>query len=148
MRVLIKKHVQGVGDKGDIRDVADGYAQNYLIPQGLAEPVSAVALERIRRENKQKSKEAEQDLERVEKLASDLEGYSIEFLAKASEEGRLYAAITAQKIVSKLKKKGFPIDKQHIVLPEPIKDLGDHEVRVQFPHGLEARIVVVIGEDM
>ncbi len=148
MKVVLKKEIKNLGKQGDIKEVADGYARNYLFPQNIAEPVTNVALARLAKEREGKAREAEEDLKRVEELITTLEGQSISFLAKASEEGVLYASISAQKIATKLKKKGFEVTKNNILLTEPIKELGDHEVIVQFPHGLESRIVVVVGEEI
>ena len=148
MKVVLKKPIPELGNKGEVCVVADGYARNYLIPRGFAEPATTEVLQLAGKEKVEKEKAAEQDLAHVESIASALEGQSVEFLVKASEEGRLYAAITPQKISTKLKKNGFPIDQKQIILSGALKELGDHEVLVRFPHGLEARIIVVVGEEL
>ncbi|MBN1779416.1 MAG: 50S ribosomal protein L9 [Candidatus Buchananbacteria bacterium] len=146
MRVILLKDVKDIGKKGDIKDVALGYARNFLLPQNLAQEATPDAVAKVAAESVKKAKLAEQDLEETEKLAARLEGQIVEVSAKANEQGSLYAAVPATKIVSALKAKGFDVRKEMIEVGH-IKEIGEHELLVSLSHGLEARLTLVVNEE-
>lgn len=146
MKVILLKNVPKLGIKDDIKEVALGYARNFLFPQGLAveaTPEGLAALE-IRKANAEKM--AEMDLQKTEELIRQLEGQVIEVTAKASDEGTLYAAVSPAKIVTALKNKGFIFSKDQIAAGH-IKELGEHEVKINLDHGLEAVITLIINAE-
>jgi large subunit ribosomal protein L9 len=145
MKVILLQSVEGLGKEGEIKEVALGYARNFLIPRGLAEEATEDLIAQIEKRKEKEAKVAEMDLVKTEKLASQLDGQEIEITAKASEEGRLYAAVTPAKIASELKAKGFEINVDQVLVPEPIKELGEYEVTLNLPHGLEAKITLIIS---
>ncbi|MBI4281625.1 50S ribosomal protein L9 [Candidatus Uhrbacteria bacterium] len=144
MKVVLLKNVEKLGLAGAVRDVAEGYARNLLFPKKLAVPATAEALAKATQLRNEREHAAELDLERVEDLAKRLDGFEMEFKEKANSHGTLFAAITRTKIITVLKKKGIVVAEKHIVLPHPLKEIGEHDVVVALPHGLEAMIRVII----
>lgn len=146
MKVILLKDVSEVGAQGDIKEVALGFARNYLIPQGLAQEATPAVIEKIEGQKAKKAKEAEKDLVETEKLAAAIEGQIIEISAKANEQGGLYGAVPTSKIVSALKEKGFDVDKE-MIRAEHIKEVGEHEIVLNLPHGLESRVTLIINPE-
>ena len=146
MKVLLLKNIKDIGNLGEVKNVADGYARNFLLPRGLAEMATAQNILRIRQTEERQEKLAERDLIQTEKLADKLSGIILEIPGKVNGRGRFYAAITAAKIVNKLKEKGFDIKKEQVALDEPIKEVGEYNVLINLSHGLESEITVVATE--
>lgn len=145
MKVVLLKNVEKLGLAGDVCDVAEGYARNFLFARKLATSATAEALAKAEQLRKEKEQRAELDLTRIEDRASRLDGFELEFKEKANEQGTLFAAVNAVKIAAALKKKGMPVSEKNIALPHPLKEVGEHEVRLELPHGLEATIRVIIS---
>lgn len=147
MRVILLKDIDKLGKKYDIKEVADGYARNFLIPKGLAKPVTKEALKWVEIQKEIEAKKAEEELKKVQDLASAIDGQEIIIPVKIGEEGQLFESITSQKISEKLKELGFDIKKSQIDLIEPIKELGEFPIKIHFEHNLEAEIRVIIVEE-
>lgn len=145
MKVLLIKDAFKLGKGGDVREVTDGYARNFLIPQGLAILATPQAEAEWKLKAEKTRCEAEENLKATQEIASRLDGYELEIVAKAGEDGVLYGGIGAQKIIDELKKKGFRIAKKQIDLPEPIKTAGEHKVVVKFPHNLETELTIIVN---
>lgn len=146
MKIILLKDIPNTGRRGDIKEVALGFARNYLFPRGLAQEATAEALRQLEEQKAKAAKEAEKDLAATEKLAAALEGQVIEISAKANDQGGLYGAVSPSKIAAALKEKGFVVGKEAIAA-EHIKEVGEHELVVRLPHGLEARITLVINSE-
>jgi len=146
MKVVLLKEVSHLGKKGDVKEVVDGYARNYLIPLGFALAATESNIAKIKEEIRRVEKQAEDDLVRVEKIAMDLDGLGIEIAGKVNDAGKLYAAIGPAQIAAKLKEKNFEIKKNQIVVKEPIKEPGEYEITVNLEHGLEAKINLIVSE--
>lgn len=146
MKVILLQHVPSLGEKDEVKEVALGYARNFLIPKGLAEEATDQAIAEIEAKKAREAKEAEMDLVKTEQLVQKLEGQIIEITAKASEEGTLYAAILPARIAAVLKEKGFEVRKEQIEVGH-IKELGEHEIVLNLDHGLEARITLIINPE-
>jgi large subunit ribosomal protein L9 len=147
MRVILLQDVEKLGKKYDIKEVADGYARNFLIPKGLAKPATEEALKWLETQKEIEAKKAEEDLKKVQEIASAVDDQEIIIPVKVGEEGQLFESITAQKISEKLKELGFDIKKTQIALLEPIKELGEFPVKIKFEHNLEAEIKVIVVEE-
>lgn len=144
MKVILLQNVPGMGKMDDIKDVADGYARNFLFPHHLAVPASAKATIELEQKHKRVTRDAENDLLDQQKLAEKMEGFEIEITERASSSGVLYAAVTAQSISKALKKKGFTVEPAQLRM-KPFKEAGPHPVKIVFRHGLEAEIIVLIS---
>lgn len=147
MKVIIIKNVQNLGNSGEIKNVADGYARNFLIPGGYAKIATKDAIKQVEELEEKKKKKAEEELKTAEELATKLENISVIIKAKAEKSGKLYAAINSEEISKALGKKGFNISEDKIIIKEPIKEIGDYEVMINLNHGLEARINVLVESE-
>ncbi len=146
MKVILLKEISGLGRQGDVKEVASGYARNFLFPKGLAETATDEKIKEAEEKRAKNAKDAELDLIDTQKLVKKLEGQTVEISAKASDEGTLYAAVSPVKIAKALQQKGLEVKKQQIKA-EHIKELGEHEITVELNHGLEARITLIINSE-
>ncbi len=147
MKVILRKDVKGLGKSGDVVNVKDGYARNYLIPNGLAYRFTEGYKKQVENEIKQNNKKLERKREEFKKLAKQLETVSLTITKKAGEEDKLFGSVTSADISEALKKEGFSIDKKYIVLTEPIKKLGTYDVKIHFFEDIETTIKVwVVSE--
>ena len=147
MRIILLQNVEKLGKKYDIKEVADGYARNFLIPKGLAKPATKENLKWLETQKEIEVKKAEEELKKVEAVATNIDGQEIIIPVKIGEEGQLFESITSQKIYEKLKELGFEIKKSQIDLTEPIKELGEYPVKIKFEHNLEAEIKIIVVEE-
>lgn len=148
MKIVLLKKVPGLGEKGEIKEVSDGYVRNFLLPKKLAKIASPDALDQLRQEKEQQAKAAELDLLKTQKTAEKLESLELEIRVKVNETGKLFGAVNKALILEKIKAKGIKnLTESQIVLVEPIKEVGEREVLINLPHGLEARVMVrVVAE--
>jgi large subunit ribosomal protein L9 len=147
MKVILLKDVEKIGNKFDVKEVKDGYARNFLITKGLAKQATKEALEWLAVQKEITEKKAEENLEKVQALASAIESREIIIPVKVGDEDQLFESVNAQKIAEKLKEAGFEIKKSQIVLDQPIKELGEYPVKIKLEHNLEAEIQVIITKE-
>ncbi|MEK7481420.1 MAG: 50S ribosomal protein L9 [Patescibacteria group bacterium] len=143
MKVVLSATVPQLGERGDVRHVADGYARNFLFPQKLAELATPAALWRAEQERTAVRKRAEHELNDLQRIATQLDGYELETEAPVSEAGTLYASVGAQKVAQLLKERGMPVKKTQVAM-EPIKTPGEYKAGIRFAHGLEAEITIIV----
>lgn len=147
MKVIFLKDAPK-GKKGEIKDVADGYARNFLIPKGLALPATSAAIKMAQIQSEEKVQRQARERDELNRMIQELEGKELHFKAKAGAKGRLHGAITSAHIADELTKlTGLEIDKKKIELGEPLHHLGSYEVVISLARGLEAKVRVVIEED-
>ena len=147
MKVILIKDVQDLGGVGDVKEVADGYARNFLSPGGYVEVATKNAIKQAEELKVKKEEQAKENLEKVEGMAGKLENVSVTIKSKTDESGKLYAAVKLEEISKALENKGFKIDKNKIVIEEPIKEIGDYEAVVNLEQGLEVKVGVVVKSD-
>ncbi|HOA34659.1 MAG TPA: 50S ribosomal protein L9 [Bacillota bacterium] len=148
MKIILLEDVAGLGKKGEVKDVAPGYGRNLLIPKGLAEEATPGRL----REREHRERVLQQKNRRLEEesraQAGMLDQQVVHFRMAAGEGGRLFGSVTAADIAGELKRLGFDVDKKKIILEEPIKAIGRHEVLIKLHPGVKATVLVeVAGED-
>jgi large subunit ribosomal protein L9 len=144
MKVILQKDIPNLGDAGDIKEVADGYARNFLLPKKLvivANDSSKKAMEHQKRLIKVKKEKRRKE---GEKIAGDLSGSVLTFTAQAGEEDKLFGSITSMDIAAKLQEMGYKIDKKKIVLENPIKKIGEYEISIKLAEGLASKVKVVV----
>lgn len=149
MKVIFLEDVKGKGKRGDIKDVPAGYAQNYLIKNGLAEAATKAAVSKIKAEQKHAAENAKEELAESKKLKDFLEKDEtvVELKAKAGTDGRLFGSITSKQIAKALADQyDVTIDKRKIELAEPIKSMGYTNVPVKLHPSVTAEIRVHISE--
>lgn len=144
MKVVLLQKVPGIGDIDDLKDVADGYARNFLFPHHLAVQASSAVIAQVSAHKKKIIKDAEHNLQEQQLLAERLDSLVIEIKEKISDKGMLYAAVGPQRLVDELNKRGFVVLKTQIVM-KPIKTEGEFSVTVRLRHGLEANISVIVS---
>lgn len=144
MKVILQKDIQNLGEAGDIKDVADGYARNYLLPRNLVMVANETSKKILQHQEKvikiKKAKRRKQS----EKLLESLSSLEIKISAQAGEEGKLFGAVTPIDIAKKLKELGYEIDKRKIAHADPIKQLGEYTIPVKLDVGLIANLKVQV----
>jgi large subunit ribosomal protein L9 len=147
MKVIFQQDVRGQGKKGEMKDVSEGYARNFLIPKGLAveankDNMNALAL-------KEKAKRAQEARERAEATenAARLKDVMVTIRAKAGANGRLFGSVTSQEIVDALKEQhGIVIEKNKLVQADPIKNFGSYSVKCKFGYGIDGTVNLQVIE--
>jgi len=147
MKVILLQDIEKLGKKYEVREVKNGYARNFLIPQGLVKIATDKALEWLKIQKETGEKKAEQALKTIQEIASTLDGQEVIISVKVGEDGQLFESISVQKIFDELKKMGFNVKKNQIDLAEPIKELGEFPVKIKFDHNLEPEITIVVSEE-
>jgi large subunit ribosomal protein L9 len=147
MKVIFLKDVKGKGKKGEVKNVADGYAHNFLIKQGLAKEANNANISTLDALKKKEEKAAAEELAEAQKLKEVLDQITVELTAKAGEGGRLFGSITTKQIAEELQKKhGIKIDKRKMELEDAIRTLGHTKVPVKLHHEVVATLTVFVTE--
>jgi len=146
MKIILQQDVDDLGKEGEIKEVSDGFARNYLIPEGMAKRATEKKVEEAKKRKKREEKKKEKELEELQEIVSKLDGQEIEVEVKVGEEGQLYESVSAGKIQNALKEEGFEIKRKQIELEEAIEELGEFMVDLSFKHNLEAQIRVIVTE--
>jgi large subunit ribosomal protein L9 len=147
MKVIFLKDVKGKGKKGEVKNVADGYAHNFLIKQGLAIEANNSNISTLEGQKKKEDKRSAEELAEAKKLGEQLEKITVELSAKAGEGGRLFGSITTKQIAEELQKKhGIKIDKRKMELSDAIRTLGHTKVPVKLHHEVLASLTVHVKE--
>lgn len=145
MRVILKAEVHGLGRTGEIKDVADGYARNYLLPKGLAIEATGGELKRLGQERQSEKTKKDRAHQEAEELANRLGEVTLVFKLKAGEQGKTFGSVTAKEVAEALRKEAkAEIDKTQIVLHEPLRSLGVHKVEVRLLTDVRANVTVAI----
>lgn len=148
MKVILRQDVKKLGKAGEVVNVADGYARNYLIPRGLAVEASDRNLSMLREHQRQEDRKAAQALEQARRDAAKIESKVVSLAVRAGEGGRLYGSVTNADVAAALKPLlGYRLDKRKIELAEPIRQVGRHEVTVRFHPEVSARVAVDVVSD-
>jgi large subunit ribosomal protein L9 len=147
VKVIFLKDVKGKGKKGEVKDVAEGYAQNFLIPRGFAKAATSGNINTLEAQKKKEQEIVAQQLADAEKLKEKMEELTVSLATKAGDGGRLFGSITSKQIADELKKLGYKIDKRKIDLPEPIRALGYTNVPIKIHSKVTATVKVqVVGQ--
>jgi large subunit ribosomal protein L9 len=147
MKVILKRDVKGLGREGELKDVKDGYARNYLLPSGAVVTADAGAMrnwERHRTDREERERQLRTD---AVSTAERLRELRLEVAVKAGEKNRLFGSVTNREIADLLASQGFEIDRHQIALREPIKTVGEHRVTVHLFSGVDAQLVVAVSPE-
>jgi large subunit ribosomal protein L9 len=142
MKVILKRDVKGLGHEGDLKDVKDGYARNFLLPTGAAIVADKGALANWERHRDQREERDRAFRADAEATAEKLRELKVEIPVKAGERGRLFGAVTSHQIADHINRSGIELDRHALHLREPIKALGDYRVDVRLMPGVEATVSV------
>ncbi len=145
MKVILKQDVKGTGKKGDIVNVADGYANNFLLKKGLADVADAKALNEKTNKDSAEAHHKQVALEQAQKLAEDLKEKTVKVISKAGDNGRLFGKVTSKEIADAiLSQYKVEINKKKITLKEDIKSLGTFEFEVKLHTGVGTKMFVEV----
>jgi len=147
MKVILQKDIVNLGDAGDIKDVSDGYARNYLLPRNLVIVASEASKKVMEHQKKLIKLKKEKRKKESEKIAESISSLEIKIAAQVGEEGKLFGSVTAMDISKKLKELGHTIDKRKIHLDSPIKMAGEYMVHVKLDEGLTSNIKVIVDKE-
>lgn len=145
MRVVLTKEVPGVGRPGDVKDVAEGYAKNFLLPRGLAIEATAGELKRVAQERATAKAKQTRVHGEAEALAARLAGTTLVFKLRSGEQGKTFGSVTNRDIADALRREaGVDVDRTKIHLEEPLRGLGTHLVEVRLLADVRAKVTVAI----
>ncbi len=147
MKVILLKDIANVGKRYEVKRVNDGYARNFLVPKGLAKPATPESLKWLEMQKEILQKKAEESLKKAQEFASNLDGAEVVIPVKVGDEGQLFESVGPQKIADKIKEMGFEVKRSQIIVPKPIKELGEYQVKVHLEHNLEPEIKVIVIEE-
>ena len=146
MKVIFLKDVKGSGKKGEIAEVSDGYARNFLIKKGLAEEATAVKINSLNIKKGAEDFHRQEEIKALREEAKKLNGTQITLKIKCGENGKVFGSVTAKEIADELTALGYTVDKKRVILKDPIKLLGVYAVDVKFLPEVIAKIKVeVVG---
>ncbi|MFA9556263.1 50S ribosomal protein L9 [Evansella sp. AB-rgal1] len=147
MKVIFMKDVKGKGKKGEVKNVSEGYARNYLFPNNLAVEANTGNMKSLEKKQESEQRKADEVVEEAELLKKKLEDMTIEIKAKSGENGRLFGAVTNKQIAEQLKKSKVKIDKRKIEMDEPIRVLGYTNINAKLHPKVTATIRVHVVEE-
>ena len=147
MKVILVKDVPGLGEEGDTKDVAPGYARNYLFPKGLAVEDNLFNRNRMKEQRKRIELRKVKKREEAQALAEELASISINISAAAQDNDRLFGAIHEADIAKALEAQGYKIDKKNILLEEPIKTLGVYKVPIKIYEDIKSELKVWVVKE-
>ena len=148
MKVIFNQDVKGQAKKGELKEVSDGYARNYLFPRKLAQAATADNLNKYKLQEKAKAAQIAKEKAQAEEYAKKLEGVQSIIKAKSGGKGKLFGAVTSQEISDALKEQcGIEIEKNKIVQSDPIKSFGNYEVKAKLGYEVSGIINVLVTED-
>ncbi len=147
MKVILLQDVRALGKKGDVKEVADGYARNFLFAKKLAQPADKANLNSLSHEKEMTRIREEKALAAAKETAKAMQGKVVVLQGKAGEGGRLFGSITTADIAAALEKNGVSIDKRKIELPEPIKTLGQHKAVLKLHSSVHCDIILNVVDE-
>ncbi|OPA79039.1 50S ribosomal protein L9 [Paenibacillus selenitireducens] len=147
MKVIFLKDVKGQGKKGEVKEISEGYAQNFLIPRGLVRLATDGNVKTLELQNLSEQKRKAQEKADAEALGKTLEETAVIIKAKSGEGGRLFGAITSKQIAEALEKMSFKVDKRKIELHDPIRSLGTMHVVIKLHPEVKTQVKVQIVEE-
>lgn len=147
MKVILKSDVKGSGKAGQLVNVSDGYAKNFLLPRGLAVLADKTALNELHGREEAEKHRREVEQQNARDAAKKLDGVIVRVTAKAGTNGRLFGSVTSKEIAQALKEQfGVNIDKRKILLPEDIKAFGTVQFEIRLYVGINAKLSVAVSE--
>ena len=145
MKVILRSNVYNLGRAGDVKEVAEGFGRNFLLPNKLAQAATPASLKAWERGNEKRSKILAAEIAQKKQFAEKLNGVSLSFSRPAGAEGKLFGSVGKSDIVKSLKACGFEVDKQSVALDTAIKQTGEHEVEIRLMPEVTAKIKVAVA---
>jgi large subunit ribosomal protein L9 len=143
MKVIFLENIED-NKVGDVKEVADGYARNFLFPRGVAKMATDEEVKNLEGKIAKLKKEEEGKVKEAEKVAAKLAKLKLVLTEEVNEEGHLYGSVANKEVADKLTEAGFEVESAQIEIEEPIKALGEHKINVKVGHGVEQEIVITV----
>ena len=147
MQIILQEDVEGLGARGEVVEVAAGYARNYLLPQKFALEASTANIKRLEKIRVTLAKRTATEKDAAQQQAVLLNQVTLHFARKAGENDQLFGSVTSSDLADALKAQGFEIDKRRIQLDEPIKIIGEKTVTIKLVHGVSAEFKVIVEKE-
>ena len=142
MKIILLQDVKGQGKKGEVIDVNEGYARNFLIKKGLAEVATASKLNDISQKKAAADLHKAEEVKATKAMASELKGKTFTVKIKAGQNGKVFGSVTGADISEALQAEGYTVDKRKVILTQPIKTLGSYDIELKLLEGVSAKITV------
>ncbi len=148
MKIILRENVSNLGEKGDVVEVKDGYARNYLIPQRMALPFNKKTKKMMDTIIEQEQQKVKREENQYQKKLDEVKGIKLSVTQKAGPDGKLFGTVTTQDISDEIKEeKDVEIDKKYIVLDQHISTVGEYDLKVKFAQGYEANLSVMVNPE-
>lgn len=148
MKVILLKDVKGTGVKGDVKEVADGYARNYLVARGLAVEANSKNMSELAGKKASEQHKIETEKNAAKNVADAISGKTVKLMAKAGSNGRLFGSVTSGNVADAIEEQlGHKVDKKKINMASDIKNFGTYEAEVKLYQGISAKLTVEVSED-
>ena len=142
MKVVLTQDVEGKGFFGDVIEVKDGFARNYLIPRGLALPATEGNIRHVQEILRQRARKSEREKKNAQKLAKKLEGLTVEIPKPVGEGGKLFGSVTPSDVVEKLREQGIEIERKMVIFPHKIREVGIYPVTIRLHREVQVEIKI------
>lgn len=148
MQIILLQDVKGQGKKGELIEVNEGYARNFLIKKGLAEAATPAKINELKQKNAAADYHKKEEIKAMQALAAEIKGKTFPVTIKVGQGGKVFGSVTGANVADSIKAAGYDIDKKKIQLPNPIKAVGDYEVEIRLLEGVSTKIKVAVrGEE-
>lgn len=145
MKVILKQDVKNLGKIGEIKEVSDGYARNFLIPKGLADEATTIKLKETQEKNTREAKRKDKEKADAEEVKKRLDGQTVKIKAKAGTGDKLFGAVTSREIAEILQKEfSLSLDKKKIDMGEAIKHLGQYKIKIKIYPSIQAEVKIIV----
>lgn len=147
MKVILLKDVKNIGKQGEVKEVASGYAHNFLFKKGLAEEANTKNLAKLEAQKEEAREEAAAELQDAQDLKKELDGSEVEIKMKSGEDGRLFGSVSSKQVIEAYKEqKNVKLDRRKLDMPEPFRTLGYHKVNIKLHPEVTAQLKVHVVE--
>jgi len=147
MKIILMEDIASLGRRGEVREVATGYARNYLLPKKLAVPATPGNLQNLEHLKRQRERSEQKARDEAEATARRIGGLTFAVTTRASEDGHLFGSVSAQDVVQFLEGHQIALEKRRVGLEEPIKALGEYQVPIRLPHDVTATLAVTVSRE-
>ncbi len=144
MKVILKQDVKGTGKKGDVLDVSDGFAKNFLLKKNLAEVASSTAVNVLNMQKEAAARRRAEEIAAIRETAKKMDKATVTVPIRCGENGKVFGSVTSKEIASQLEGLGYEVDKKKILLKEPIKQAGEYNVEIRLMEGVACKITVIV----
>jgi len=147
VKIVLREHVEHLGDRGDIVTVAPGYARNFLLPKGLAYTATAGNLKVLEHQRRVWEVKEAKEVGEAKALAERIAALELSIVKKSGESGTLYGSVTSSEVAELLAKKGVEVDRRRLVIREAIKSVGSHEISIKLYRGITAKVKLKVESE-